>query len=85
MESTSHLDGPGKGLGLDSVMRGNMLPGMGANDLSADQAVPQQLQPPFRFESRRSRIDWRLLHGVDINNIVRRTAVAQAACIAIAC
>jgi hypothetical protein len=27
---------------------------------------------PFKFESRRSRIDWRLLHGVDINKLVRR-------------
>jgi hypothetical protein len=24
----------------------------------------------FKFESRRSRIDWRLLHGVDINKLV---------------
>jgi hypothetical protein len=25
---------------------------------------------PFKFESRPSRIDWRLLHGVDINKLV---------------
>ncbi|WIA11315.1 hypothetical protein OEZ85_011438 [Tetradesmus obliquus] len=28
---------------------------------------------PFKFESRRSRIDWRLLHGVDINKLIRDT------------
>ncbi|GAX82377.1 hypothetical protein CEUSTIGMA_g9805.t1 [Chlamydomonas eustigma] len=27
--------------------------------------------PAFKFESRRARIDWRLLHGVDINPIIR--------------
>ncbi|KAG1653769.1 hypothetical protein FOA52_006499 [Chlamydomonas sp. UWO 241] len=27
--------------------------------------------PPFKFEPRRSRIDWRMLHGVDINPIIR--------------
>lgn len=26
--------------------------------------------PAFRFESRRSRIDWRVLHGIDVNPIV---------------
>jgi hypothetical protein len=34
-------------------------------------AAPLQLQyPPFRFEHRRMRIDWRLLHGVDVNKLV---------------
>ncbi|WIA31397.1 hypothetical protein OEZ86_002296 [Tetradesmus obliquus] len=28
---------------------------------------------PFKFDSRRSRIDWRLLHGVDINKLIRDT------------
>lgn len=28
--------------------------------------------PPFKFEPRRARIDWRLLHGIDINSMVRR-------------
>ncbi|KXZ55055.1 hypothetical protein GPECTOR_3g213 [Gonium pectorale] len=27
--------------------------------------------PPFKFEHRRARIDWRLLHGIDINSMVR--------------
>ncbi|GLC59969.1 hypothetical protein PLESTB_001559200 [Pleodorina starrii] len=27
--------------------------------------------PPFKFEPRRSRIDWRLLHGIDINAMMR--------------
>ncbi|EFJ50393.1 hypothetical protein VOLCADRAFT_88956 [Volvox carteri f. nagariensis] len=27
--------------------------------------------PPFKFESRRARIDWRLLHGIDINAMMR--------------
>lgn len=41
-------------------------------DLPRDQtpAAPPPAFPPFRFEPRRSRIDWRLLHGVDINAIV---------------
>lgn len=25
---------------------------------------------PFKFEHKRTRIDWRLLHGVDINSVV---------------
>jgi hypothetical protein len=29
---------------------------------------------PFKFERRRSRIDWRLLQGVDINSIVSALA-----------
>lgn len=28
--------------------------------------------PPFKFEPRRARIDWRMLHGVDVNYIVSR-------------
>eukprot|EP00198_Chlamydomonas_reinhardtii_P000413 XP_001689748.1 predicted protein [Chlamydomonas reinhardtii] len=27
--------------------------------------------PPFKFEPRRARIDWRLLHGIDINSMMR--------------
>jgi zinc finger protein DZIP1 len=27
--------------------------------------------PPFKFEPRRVRVDWRLLHGVDTNKVVR--------------
>lgn len=27
---------------------------------------------PFKFENRRVRIDWRLLHGVDLDKLVRR-------------
>ncbi len=30
---------------------------------------------PFKFEPRRARIDWRLLHGVDLNTIVRKEGV----------
>lgn len=51
-----------------------------ATDAGRDQAIlaagfsstaPLQLQyPPFRFEQRRMRIDWRLLHGVDVNKLV---------------
>eukprot|EP00775_Hariotina_reticulata_P007380 gene7380-7589_t len=54
-----------------------------ATDAGRDQAVlaagfsstaPLQLQyPPFRFEQRRMRIDWRLLHGVDVNKLIRDT------------
>lgn len=33
-------------------------------------AVPAPAFPAFRFEPKRARIDWRLLHGVDINSIV---------------
>jgi hypothetical protein len=29
------------------------------------------LAPPFRFENKRVRIDWRLLHGLDLNTLVR--------------
>ncbi|KAG2493967.1 hypothetical protein HYH03_007896 [Edaphochlamys debaryana] len=37
-----------------------------------DQTMtPAPTFPPFKFEPRRSRIDWRLLHGVDINSMVR--------------
>lgn len=32
---------------------------------------------PFKFESRRLRIDWRLLHGVDINKLVCGNACRQ--------
>lgn len=38
-----------------------------------DQAmtsVPAPAFPAFRFEPKRARIDWRLLHGVDVNSIV---------------
>ena len=39
-----------------------------------DQFMPP-LQPvvsfsPFKFEPRRVRVDWRLLHGVDTNKVV---------------
>jgi zinc finger protein DZIP1 len=34
---------------------------------------------PFRFESKRIRIDWRVLHGVDINALV--SAGARALCV----
>ena len=54
-----------------------------SNDLSADQGVPSF--QPFRFESRRSRIDWRLLHGVDINNIVGPGAGFDRASMLILC
>lgn len=44
-----------------------------------DQAASQPVVPddlellhaPFKFESKRCRIDWRMLHGVDVNKIVR--------------
>lgn len=49
----------------------------GALDLFDAPKMDQTMAPPpppafqpFRFEPRRARIDWRLLHGVDINNIV---------------
>ena len=28
--------------------------------------------PPFAFERKRLRIDWRLLHGIDLDRVVRR-------------
>eukprot|EP00201_Polytomella_parva_P011064 CAMPEP_0175055438 /NCGR_PEP_ID=MMETSP0052_2-20121109/10079_1 /TAXON_ID=51329 ORGANISM="Polytomella parva, Strain SAG 63-3" /NCGR_SAMPLE_ID=MMETSP0052_2 /ASSEMBLY_ACC=CAM_ASM_000194 /LENGTH=446 /DNA_ID=CAMNT_0016320281 /DNA_START=21 /DNA_END=1358 /DNA_ORIENTATION=+ len=33
--------------------------------------TPAPSFPPFKFEPKRSRIDWRLLHGVDLNSVVR--------------
>eukprot|EP00983_Pelagomonas_calceolata_P107029 1159300-Pelagomonas_calceolata.AAC.7 len=55
-----------------------LLSGWGGNDVTGniDQGLTspalasQPAFPPFKFEPRRTRIDWRLLHGVDINNIV---------------
>lgn len=43
-------------------------------DVLRDQTQTMVKAPsfmPFKFEPRRARIDWRLLHGVDINTIVR--------------
>jgi hypothetical protein len=34
-------------------------------------ATAAPLAPPFRFENKRVRIDWRLLHGLDLNTLVR--------------
>ena len=30
-------------------------------------------QQPFRFEARRARLDWRLLHSVDVDRMMRET------------
>eukprot|EP00955_Chlamydomonas_euryale_P094042 364824-Chlamydomonas_euryale.AAC.7 len=42
---------------------------------------PTLTAPPvfaaFKFEPRRSRIDWRVLHGVEVNPIVRSMGVGQ--------
>ena len=27
-------------------------------------------QPPFQFHAHRSRIDWRVLHGIDVDEVV---------------
>lgn len=35
----------------------------------SNSSLPVTYQP-FKFENRRLRIDWRLLHGVDINRVV---------------
>ncbi|KAL6752459.1 hypothetical protein V8C86DRAFT_2753936 [Haematococcus lacustris] len=42
-------------------------------DLPRDQlaSLPPPSFSPFRFEVKRARIDWRLLHGVDLNTIIR--------------
>ncbi|KAJ9523881.1 hypothetical protein QJQ45_020074 [Haematococcus lacustris] len=42
-------------------------------DLPRDQlaSLPPPAFSPFRFEVKRARIDWRLLHGVDLNAIIR--------------
>ena len=46
-----------------------------------DQLIPMPTAPPtfaaFKFESRKTRIDWRLLHGVDINPIVGASWMVQ--------
>lgn len=34
--------------------------------------------PPFRFDAKRVRIDWRVLHAVDINQLVSRVMLARA-------
>ncbi len=47
------------------------------NDIQRDQTVTLTTAPTFpafKFEARRARIDWRLLHGVDINPIVSKSA-----------
>lgn len=67
---------------MSSVGRG--LAYLGTGDLMEprDQVtmMPAPSFPPFKFEPRRARIDWRLLHGVDINSIVSRGKEGAAPC-----
>ncbi len=37
--------------------------------LRAGQELPVTYMP-FKFESKRSRLDWRMLHGVDVHKVV---------------
>lgn len=53
---------------LQSTLAGGTLDLLQTHDQTP--AFPPPAFPPFRFEPRRARIDWRLLHGVDINTIV---------------
>ncbi len=38
--------------------------------MGADQSPVGYTAVPFKFERRRGRLDWRVLHGIDINTIV---------------
>uniref|UniRef100_A0A061R8F5 Zinc finger protein DZIP1 n=1 Tax=Tetraselmis sp. GSL018 TaxID=582737 RepID=A0A061R8F5_9CHLO len=44
---------------------------LGASDAALIAGNPVQHEP-FRFDSRRTRIDWRLLHGIDISEVYSR-------------
>jgi zinc finger protein DZIP1 len=57
---------------LTSTLAGGTLDLLDVPKIDQTIAPPPAFQP-FRFERRRARIDWRLLHGVDINNIVSVT------------
>ena len=35
-----------------------------------DQSPTKAAVPAFRFERRRGRLDWRVLHGIDVGSIV---------------
>ena len=50
------------------------LPASGAPGGLSKEAIVAHLSPlpPFAFERKRLRIDWRILHGVDIERVVRR-------------
>jgi hypothetical protein len=37
---------------------------------SAPKAAPPP-PPPFKFDAKRCRLDWRMLHGVDVDRVVR--------------
>ena len=57
-----------------SVSRAMMTGTLHDMDATRDQIMTLPSPPPtfqaFKFESRKTRIDWRLLHGVDVNPIV---------------
>ncbi len=65
----------GTGRAYDDVSLGQV--DQGAAGLGLVSPSPPAFQP-FRFEPRRARIDWRLLHGVDVNNIVSVLCVRGA-------
>ena len=52
------------------------LQGVRAHHDPAILSKPAMPQRGFRFDARRTRIDWRALHGVDINKLVSRPSQA---------
>lgn len=56
-------------------------PGAAPGGAGARGAAAQQRAAPFRFEGKRCRLDWRLLHGIDIHKVVgpRRARLAASA------
>lgn len=62
----SMLEGPSGALGT-------VTPG---SDGSRDQDMAQPLSlPPFKFEQRRSRIEWSQLNGLDVSSIARNNDI----------
>ncbi|GFR48246.1 hypothetical protein Agub_g10109 [Astrephomene gubernaculifera] len=61
------------GYGLGSSLRGGSTWGHDPYDHQMrDQTMTAAPTfPPFKFEARRARIDWRLLHGIDISAMMR--------------
>lgn len=43
----------------------------GPNGLPGFYESAAATHPPFQFHAHRSRIDWRVLHGIDVDEVVR--------------
>ena len=43
----------------------------GGANIAEPGEMPAESGPSFRFEARRARLDWRLLHSVDVDRLMR--------------